>query len=84
MLQYFIDTYRTSDSVVILDTVGYLISQISITRSCENKVILKENNIDFKLHDIRHLYVTILIEKEENTKDLQERLGHNSVTIIMW
>ncbi|WP_101773915.1 site-specific integrase [Peptostreptococcus faecalis] len=44
-----------------------------------SRVINHSLKIDFNYHSLRHTHATILIESGANIKDVQTRLGHNSI-----
>lgn len=43
----------------------------------------KLSGIDFNFHSLRHTHATMLVESGANWKDIQKRLGHSRLSIIM-
>ncbi len=60
---------------------GTLIGINTIKSFCGS--IKKRTNINFSFHKIRHTHATLLIEAGANMKSVQDRLGHNQISVTM-
>ncbi|MFA6074620.1 MAG: tyrosine-type recombinase/integrase [Negativicutes bacterium] len=76
-----IENYRDNSTVLnkqIIHNDGRLYNPGSF-----NKAISRRAGVHIRVHDLRHLYASFLVQNDVNMKIVQEQMGHNDYRVTM-
>jgi len=68
---------------IFTNTVGTPIDVDNWRRRVFNKALEKAGVRKIRIHDLRHTYVTLRLEKGDNISDVSNQVGHSSVTLTL-
>jgi integrase len=67
--------------ITVNDDLQALFDKIKSVRTSFKTALKRANIQDFKFHDLRHTFASQLIMKGRTLKDVQELLGHKTMTL---